>query len=236
MFKDHQRPLILYIKFKVSLPFPLGSRCRPVWAIRLTLILLLLITSRFSSEKSSFRRCRVKATFPLSTRSVGCKKIIWQFGWVLVMALLSCNRSSRISGGVLKTELLVSTCKMMTSGFFWRIGIMWWLISAKVAPLKSCTFTTQFFIIDSSDNRVFRYNASTSRPHMFNFLRGGLLYCTIFIRNFTACCFLKKIELLMLFLSVVSYLFINFGGACGNTCTVLFIFNYLLYRTASCRW
>ena len=66
---------------------------------------------------------------------------------------------------------------------------------------------------------------------MFNLLRGGLIYCTNFIRIFTFCCFLKKIELLTLLLSAVSYLFINFGGACENACTVFFISNYLLYRT-----
>ena len=89
---------------------------------------------------------------------------------------------------------------------------MWWLISANVTPLKSCTFNKGFllslFFIDSSDDRVSHYNASTSQPSMFNFLSGGLIYCKIFIRYFTSCCFLKKIELLTLLLSVVSYLFL----------------------------
>ena len=35
---------------------------------------------------------------------------------------------------------------------------------------------------------------------------------------------------------IVNHLFANFGGAYGNTYTVLFIFNYLLYRTVSSRW
>ena len=82
------------------------------------------------------------------------------------------------------------------------------------------------------------YLISTSPPLIFNFLKRGVIYCTIFIGNFTSCCFLKKIELLTLLLSVLSYLFVNFGGACENGCTVLFtfIFNYLLYGTVSSRW
>ena len=145
------------------------------------------------------------------------------------MALLSCNRSSRISRYVLETQPFFPTCKIITSGFFFNIGIMWWLISAKVAPLRFLLslFSSIPVIIESP---TITQVASTSRPPMFNFLRGGLIYCTIFIRNFTSCCFLKKIEFLTLLLSVVSYLFHNFSGACGNAWTVLFIFNYLLYR------
>ena len=127
----------------------------------------------------------------------------------------------------------------MPSDFFFNIAIMWWLLSAKVAPLKSCTFTKRFLLRLFSPIPVIivsHYNASTSRPRMFNFLRVGVIYCTIFIKNFTSCCFQKKIELLTLLLSVVSYLFLNFSGACGNACIVLFIFNYLLYRTVSSRW
>ena len=59
------------------------------------------------------------------------------------MAPLICNRSLRISRDVVETEF-VPTCKIMTFGFFFKIGIMWWLTSAKVAPLKSCTFTKRF--------------------------------------------------------------------------------------------
>ena len=117
---------------------------------------------------------------------------------------------------------------------------MWWLISAKVAPVKSCTFNKRFllslFFIDSSDDRVYHYNARTSQPSMFNFLSGGLIFCTIFIRNFTSCCFYKNIELLTLLLSVVSYLFLNFRGAYENGCTVLVTIIYLLYKTLSTRW
>ena len=106
-----------------SLQFPLGIRCRPCWPICLSLILLSLTTSRFSSEKCSFRRCRVKAAFSLSTRSVGCEKGTWQYGRVLVMTLSSCRRSSRMSHDVLETNSFVSTCKIITSGFFFKIGI-----------------------------------------------------------------------------------------------------------------
>ena len=62
----------------------------------------------------------------------------------------------------------------------------------------------KLFFIYSSDNRVFRYNAGLSRPRMLIFLRGGVTYCTIFIGNFTASCFLKKIELLTLVCSQLS--------------------------------
>ena len=61
------------------------------------------------------------------------------------MAPLICNKSLRISRDVLETEF-VPTCRIMTFGFFFKIGIMWWLISAKVAPLKSCTFTKRFLL------------------------------------------------------------------------------------------
>ena len=148
------------------------------------------------------------------------------------MALLSCNWSSRISIDVLVTESFIPTCKIMTSGFFFKIRIIWWLISTKVAPLVSCPFTKQFLLSLFSSTPVIivsHYNAGTCRSHFF---RGGLIYSTIFIRKFKSCCFLKKIELLTLLLSVVSYLFINFGEACRNACTVLFIFNSLLHRTA----
>ena len=80
---------------------------------------------------------------------------------------------------------------------------------------------TKQFLIDSIDKRVFHYNAGTSRPHMFNILRGVAIYHAIFIRDFTSFCFLKKIELLTFLLSVVSYLFFSFGGACRNASTVL---------------
>ena len=136
------------------------------------------------------------------------------------MTLLSCNRSSRISRNVLETEsFLPPTCKIMTCGFFFKIGIMWWLISAKLTPLKSFTFTKRFW------------------PRMFNFLRGYFIYYTISIRNSTSCCSLKTIEFFInaLLLYVVNYLFINFGEACRSACTVLFIFNYLFLKTVSSR-
>ena len=135
MFQRPSKTPYFVYKIQTSLPFlyrikqPLKIFW-PFWPISLTLILLLLRTSRFSSEKSSFRRCRVKALFPLSTQGVGCDKITWQFGRVFVMTLLSCNRSSRISHNILETESFVPTCKIITSGFFFNIGITWWLISA----------------------------------------------------------------------------------------------------------
>ena len=64
----------------------------------------------------------------------------------LVMTLLSCNRSSKISRDVLETELFVPTCKIMTSAFFFNIRIMWWLISTNLEPLKSWTFTKRFLL------------------------------------------------------------------------------------------
>ena len=129
-----------------SLLFPLILRCRVFLPICLTSILLLLTTSRFSLEKCLFRRCRVKVALPLSTRSVGCEKNTWKFGRVLVMALLCCNRSSRIPCDVLETRSFIPICKIMTSGFIFQIGIMWWLIFAKVTPLKSYTFTKRFLL------------------------------------------------------------------------------------------
>ena len=108
----------------------------------------------------------------------------------------------------------------MTSGFFFKIGIMWWLISAKMTPLKSFPFTKRFW------------------SRMFNFLRGYFIYYTISIRNSIFCCFLKTIEFFVnaLLLHVVNYLFINFGEACRSAWTVLFIFNYLFLKTVSSRW
>ena len=121
----------------------------------------------------------------------------------------------------------------MASSFF-KIE-MWWLISAKVAHQKSYTFIKRlllsFFIINSSDNRVSHHDAGTSQPCIFNFRRGTVIYCTIFIRSLPSCCLLKKIKLLMLFLSEISYLFINFGGANRNACIVIFTWKFLLYRT-----
>ena len=62
------------------------------------------------------------------------------------MTVLSCSRSLRISHGVLEIESFIPTCKSMTPGFFFKIEIMWWLISVKVTSLKSCTFTKRFLI------------------------------------------------------------------------------------------
>ena len=106
----------------------------------------------------------------------------------LVMALLSCNRSSTISRDI-GDRVNRRNIKNMTSGFFFKIGIMWWLVSAKVAPLKSCTFAKRSLLnlaIDSSDNRVPYCNAGTNQPRMFNLLRGEVIYCTIFIRYLTS--------------------------------------------------
>ena len=106
----------------------------------------------------------------------------------LVMTPLSCNRSSRISRDI-GDRVNRRNIKNMTSGFFFKIGIMWWLVSAKVAPLKSCTFAKRSLLnlaIDSSDNRVPYCNAGTNQPRMFNLLRGEVIYCTIFIRYLTS--------------------------------------------------
>ena len=58
----------------------------------------------------------------------------------------------------------------------------------------------------------------------------------IFYQKLHFLLFSEKIELLMLLLSVDSYLFINFGGASGSGCTVLFIFNYQFYRPFPSKW
>ena len=70
----HFTLFLLCIKFKASLPVPSGLIYRPFWPICFTLILLLSTTSMFSSQKSSFRWCRVKIDLPLSTWRVGCEK------------------------------------------------------------------------------------------------------------------------------------------------------------------
>ena len=90
----------------------------------------------------------------------------------------------------------------MTSSFFFKIGIMCWLISAKVARLKPCTFTKRFLLSLFSLIPVItvsHYNEGTRRPRKLNFLGRWVTYCQIFIRNFTACCFLKKYQLAIAF-------------------------------------
>ena len=88
----------------------------------------------------------VKAALPLSIWSVGCKNITLQYGRVLEMTPLSCNKSSNISRDVLVAKSFVPTRKTMISGCLFQIGMMWWLIYTKVASLKSCTFTKRFLL------------------------------------------------------------------------------------------
>ena len=130
------------------------------------------------------------------------------------MTLLSCSKSLRISRDVIETQSFVTTCKIMTSSFFYKIGITWWLISAKVAPLKSCTFTKQFVLsLFSSISVIIEsptiMQVAAGHVCLISSGQGSFIVQFLSDRNFTSCCFLKKIELLTLFLSVVSYLFVS---------------------------
>ena len=117
----------------------------------------------------------------MSTRNVECQKITWHFGTTLVMTLLSCNRSSKISRDVLETEL-----KIMTSVFFFNIRIMWWLISTKVEPLKSWTFTKRFLL--------HLFNAGTKQRRMFNFLGETSLVVEILSESSLLTAFWKRLN------------------------------------------
>ena len=149
------------------------------------------------------------------------------------MALLSCNRWSRISRGVLEKEPFVPTCNIIISGFFFKIGIKCWLIIAKVAPLKSCTFTKRFLLRIFSSIPVI-----IKSPTITQVLAGHVCLISLgeasFIVQFSLETSLLAADAFVV--CVVSYLFINFCEACGNACTVPFIFNYQLYRSVSSRW
>ena len=185
--------------------------------------MLLSTASRFSFKKCSFRWCRVHAALPLPSGSVGCKNITWQFGRILVITLLSCKKSSRISCDVLETKSFVPTCKIMTSGFF-KIAIMWWLISTNIEPIKSCTFTKQFLrSFFSSIPVIIEFSAitpvSAGRVCLFSLGEESL--------NVQ---FLSETSLLAAFwkrsncwhLSVVSYPFVYFWWAYGNVGSPLY--------------
>ena len=84
--EDQQRPLVLCIIFKASVPFLFGLRSRPFWPTCLTLIFLLLTTPRFSSEKC-LHGLELRLTFYCPLKSVGCEKMTCQYGKILVMTL-----------------------------------------------------------------------------------------------------------------------------------------------------
>ena len=163
----------------------------------------------------------------MSTRSVGCEKITLQFSRVL-KTLLSYDKSSRISRDVLETESFVATCAITVLLLIQDQNNMVvdirWSNNSKIMHFHSTIIINRFSIDSTID-----------LPRKFHFNREGVIYSPTFIRNFPFYCFLKKIELLTLLLSVVSYLFVNFGGAYRNACTIIFAFNHILHITVSSR-
>ena len=127
-------------------------------------------------------------------------------------------------------RIIVSTCKIMTSGFFFQIGIIQWLISATVAPLKSCTFTKQFLLKFFLSIPVMLESLTiTQLPagHVW----GGVINDIIFIRNFISCCFRKKIELLTLTAQKMKFAIKNFSSKCDQIRRKLKIWLHLLEKS-----
>ena len=111
----------------------------------------------------------------------------------------------------------------MTPDFFLKMGITWWWLAyAKVAPLKYSILTKRFLVgllfINSSNNSVSPYNGGTSRPRIFYFIKGRVIHCPIFMRNFPSC-YLKWSSCWRFYYLYSAIYSLIFGGANGNLST-----------------
>ena len=104
-----------------------------------------------------------------------------------------------------------------------------WSNTPKIMHFHLSILTKPFFI-DSSHNRV-SHIMQVPAGHVCLIFSGEASFILQFSSETSLLAvFWKKIKLLSSLSSVVSYVFVHFGGAYGNACTIIFTFNYPLYR------